>query len=151
MSTFYIGAEETAAIEAAVERARQRMIPWDVLRKTAIPNQDSPTVTLADREHVGEEQIDRQSQHVLLPFGYRLSVSCEEQPAGICLHFSLSSPKPGRVPRPEAMVLVLEAAGIKAGLEGRSWLEEFLIDGKPGGVAVNCVVVIAPRPVGGHA
>ena len=150
MSAFYIGPEETAAIQAAIERARKRVIPMSALRSMAIPDQEKPLVTLEDRARVGEDRIDYQSEHVMLPFGYRLSVSCEEQPIGICLHFSLSSPNAGRVPHPQAMAMVMQTAGVPQKTQGHSWFEEFLVDGKPGGLAINCVVVVE-KQAGGDA
>lgn len=152
MTAFFIGPDEQAAICAAIAIARTRMIPLDVVRRMAIPDEAAakPVVTLADRARVGDERVNRQSQHVELAMGWRLSISCEEQPAGICLHFSLSSPKAGRIPRPEAMKLILEAASIVPKGEPHAWLEEFLVDGRPGGIAVNCLVLIEER-VAGHA
>ena len=68
-------------------RVRAHPVPWDVLQRG-----------IADRS--GAVRIeDRAAKHkrpspefVDLPFGYVVATSFEEQPAGVCLHVSVSGP-----------------------------------------------------------
>jgi hypothetical protein len=144
----FIGPDEQAALNAAVERARAKPLTiQQVMQGAKGMDQSTDVLTLADRKGKPEP---RHPQQVELPVGYRVSISIEEQPAGICLHLSMSSSARGKVPHPDAVRMVLEAVGIGLDRARRVWLEEFLIDGKPGGYAVNVVVVLNPAQ-GGHA
>jgi hypothetical protein len=139
-----IGEVEANAIRAAIVRARKKPIPWSVLREHLPDNQQTDTITLADRGKLPP----RKPEHVLLPLGYRLSVTFEEQPAGLCLHLSMSSPQPGKLPHPAAFAVVLNATGLNIKeAPARVWIEDFLIGGKPGGKAFNAVLVVEPRAV----
>jgi hypothetical protein len=144
----FIGPDEQAALNAAVERARAKPLTiHQVMQGAKGMDQLTDVVTLAERKG---KPAPRYAQQVELPVGYRVSISVEEQPAGMCLHLSMSSSAPGKVPHPDAVRMVLEVIGIERGLPYRTWIEEFLIDGKPGGHAVNVVVVMTPAH-GGHA
>jgi hypothetical protein len=138
-----IGEVEADAIRAAIARARKKPIPWTVLREFVTPNQQTDTVTLADRGKLPPRQRER----VLLPLGYQLSITFEEQPAGLCMHLSMSSPRVGMLPNPVAFGVVLAATGIdlQATSGARAWIEDFLIDGKPGGKAFNVCLLVEPR------
>jgi len=143
---FMIGPEEISALRAARDKARERPIALAFLRRHAVtkPGEHKETVTLADRE-AHPELIRPESEHVTLPFGYRVAISYEEQPCGICLHLSMSSPTKGRTPTMEAVALVLDALGLNTeSVAGDVWLEEF----DPGHMAVNVVVVTAPAAEG---
>jgi hypothetical protein len=144
MSVLIIGVNEQDAIKAALARARKKVIPFDVLAATAI-DQSTGVVTLEERRKGPRGDFHRPiSEQVLLPIGYRLAISYEEQPAGLCLHLSMSvDNKPGAAPHPTKFAAVLRACGIKE--PGRTWIEEFTIDGKPGGLAVNAVFLVEPR------
>lgn len=146
----YIGPKEEEALNAAVERARAHPVAMDqVMRAAQAIDQATHMVTLAERKATPPVRIAL--QQVELPDGYRVAISVEEQPAGMCLHLSMSSGARGKVPHPAALAMVLEAIGIKpGGFAGRTWIEEFEVDGKPGGHAANVIVVIAPAQ-GGHA
>lgn len=50
-------------------------------------------------------------QTVELPLGWRVTVSHECQPQGLCRHLSVSSPAHGRVPSPEVVVWIMRAVG----------------------------------------
>lgn len=148
-----IGESEKAAIVRAVERARRRPVPWSELKKSLPLNQDTDEVRLQDRNPTAPPR--RESQIVEIPVGYTLCVSCEEQPAGICLHMSMSTRTPGKVPSPEVFGLVLrvlkEAGQIDLTIppkDGRVWLEDFLVGDQLGGKAVNVIWVIEPRREG---
>jgi hypothetical protein len=151
-----IGPEEVKALNDAMARARARPVTIQQIMKVAGEvDHFADTVTLADRARI--PKLERLAQHVALPVGYQVSISFEEQPAGMCLHLSMSSGAPGKVPSPDAISMVLSAIGMDGGVQeilnlrgGRIWLEDFLIHGKPGGRAVNVVVVMEDGPVG-HA
>jgi hypothetical protein len=147
-----IGRQEVERIAAAVARARARPIPWHVLKAAMTPRQDIPVVTLADRASV--ERLRPQSEIVDLPVGYCLAVSFEDQPMGMCMHISISVDRRNALPNPAAVRALaeecLKATPHDPAKDGREWIEEFLVDGKPGGLAVNVIYVVAPAK-GGHA
>lgn len=135
-------------IRAAVERARSHPLAVADVMRLAVPTKN--TVTLADRR---PEHDRPQSEHVAIPFGYHLAVSFEEQPAGMCLHLSVSVERKHKGPNPFAFDMIagecLEACGAQvAPRDGKLWLEEFLLDGKPGGLAINAVYLLAPAREG---
>jgi hypothetical protein len=130
---------EREAIAYAIERARSHPIPWEVLAPQALADV-GPYFQLKDRKPGARPQTEM----VLLPVGYQLAISFEHQPAGLCLHISMSSPDPAsNVPNQHAMALVAEACGMQwpAGDRSRLWLEE-IIDGPKVGKAVNLIEVV---------
>jgi hypothetical protein len=138
-----IGPNEHTALLEALERARAKPLTnQQVMQGAKGMDQSTTVLTLADRKGKPEP---RHAQQVELPVGYRVS-----QPAGMCLHLSMSSSARGKVPHPEALDMVLDAIGIRRACPRRVWLEEFLVDDKPGGHAVNVVVLMTPSQ-GGHA
>jgi hypothetical protein len=143
MSVLIIGVKEQAAIKAALARARKRPIPFDV-RAVMTIDQTTDVVTLEERRKSGGDFVRPKSEQVMLPIGHRLAISYEEQPAGLCLHLSMSIDKPNRVPRPEALDMVMQACGLDRQPD-RTWVEEFTIDGEPGGIAINILFVVEPK------
>jgi hypothetical protein len=152
MRALLIGPQEKKQIAEAVARARSRPIPWATLKAAATPRQNLPVVTLADRAPV--EHLRPRSEMVDIPNGFCLAVSFEEQPAGMCMHMSISVDRPNAGPHPAAVEAIVEeclrATPHDPAGEMHHWLEEFLIGDKPGGLAVNVVVVVSPRREG-HA
>jgi hypothetical protein len=148
MTLLFIGPDEQDALKAAVELARKKPLTIDqVMQRAKSIDQSTDVVTLAERKTAPAES--RHAQQVELPVGYRVAISFEEQPAGMCLHLSMSSGAPSKVPHPDAVNMVLQAIGVDAkDCVLRAWIEEFLIDGKPGGNAANVVVLMDPV---GHA
>jgi hypothetical protein len=146
MSVLIIGKLELEIISRAVARARKRPIPFDAIAASAI-DQETDVVTLEERRKIGGDFTRPKSEQVMLPIGYRLAISYEQQPAGLCLHISLSVDKPKLLPNPHAVKMVLQACGIDLDNPptGREWVEEFTIDGEPGGVATNVIFVVEPR------
>jgi hypothetical protein len=139
------------AICSAVATARAKPIPWEVVQQTIVPRQNVDVLTL-DNRRPGQENARPMSQQVLIPVGYRMAVSFEHQPAGLLAHFSFSVEAPGKTPNPEAVVAMLEVAGFDLYKAQATWTEEFLIDRKPGGLAVNIVFLVKPNSeVAGHA
>src|SRR3954451_817074 len=73
----FIGPQEQTALRLAVEAARKNPVPIAEIMQYKIP-QAAFMVELSDRKGTPP---GRHSQHVLLPIGYRVSISFEEQPA----------------------------------------------------------------------
>ena len=146
MSVLIIGTVELEIIARALVRASKRPIPLDVVAAGVI-DQATDVVTLEERRKTGGDFFRPKSEEVMLPIGYRLAISYETQPAGLCLHLSLSVDKPNRLPNERALEMVVQACGIDVSNPppGRAWVEEFTIDGEPGGMAWNVVYVIKPR------
>jgi len=145
-----IGEAEQTALREAMARARKKPVPLaELMPHIKASDQATDVVTLAERKSVPPR---RDPEMVLIPFGYRVAISFEEQPVGMCLHLSMSSERrPGMLPRPEAVGMVLDALGINSkDLPGRAWIEEYERDGKQCGYAANVVVVMEPA-TGGHA
>jgi hypothetical protein len=150
-----IGDAEKAALRDAYEWAKAHPLTLQQVMAMATPHQETDTVTLAERDAVEARhpQASDYQRMVELPPGYRVNISCEEQPAGMCLHLSISTPTPDRsVPDPAKVAFVLDALGLSAAEPSpmRQWVEDFLIDGKRAGRAVNVVLVLAPAQ-GGRA
>jgi hypothetical protein len=89
------------------------------------------------------------SEYVDLPFGYVVAISFEEQPAGMCLHVSVSGPWPKVAPNMVVCAMIFNALDVPSEAD-HVWTEEFLIDGKLGGRVFNVVWLVEPV-VGGIA
>jgi hypothetical protein len=148
MAILIIGELEKAAIASAIERARKRPAPLDIVREHAV-KQQKPVVKLADRRPGFETPI--KSQQVLIPIGYRVQVSFEQQPAGMCMHLSISVERndPKLMPSVEAVSEIAKEFGIdftEVNKQGMTWMEEY----EPSRYAVNLLIVVTPTPEG-HA
>jgi hypothetical protein len=149
-----IRADEKAAIKAAIERARAKPITPEQVQKLAISNQMATKVTLADRRPEHERPP---SEYVAIPYGYFLAISFEQQPAGLCLHLSMSVEVKNKLPNPAAIALMTDECLAVLGIGsirdvapkgGHTWIEEFAIDGQPGGLAFNVLYLVDPVTVG---
>ena len=145
MATLLIGDREKADIAAAIQRARRHPVPLDFVRAAAVP--DKPVVTLADRKPGFTRPT--KPEEVLLPIGYRAAVSVEEQPAGMCLHLSISVERadPKWIPSIEAVKMIAREFGIDFAIarrQGLIWDEEY----EPGRHAINLMKVLEPRQEG---
>jgi hypothetical protein len=126
-----------AAIAKMVAHAEAHPIPWSVMQAGAIRvDLLSTELKLADRPAGFERPA---SEHLLIPMGYRMAFSVEEQPAGFCHHLSVSVDAPGRLPSIPAVQEISDLCGIKQWHE--VWLEEF----GPGHNAVNILELYKPR------
>jgi hypothetical protein len=144
MSAFVLGPAEEDELRRAVAAAKARPLTLPMLRAcagAAAPAQeDGVTVVTGERP----EDMPR-PQEVVLPLGWRVNISCEEQPGGTCLHVSMSSPTPAAtLPSREAVAMVLEAIGYPEGAEVAIsfWLEDFREAGELAGRAVNLLLPI---------
>jgi hypothetical protein len=154
MRPLMFDSKQSAAIAAAVSRALAHPIPWAVLQK-AIPKNQGPLMRLEDR---GPDHKRPQAEIVEIPVGFRLNISCEEQPGGMCLHLSMSVDRANVLPNPAAIEFVSGVCLGAAYADTRDaprtpvaeWVEEFLLDDQPGGLAVNRLYLLNERAAG-HA
>ena len=137
MAIFMIGANDIPRIKEAGRLAIASAIPLETVRRMATKaTEDAEGVVRGDR---AEDMPEPQT--IILGYGWRLNLSCEEQPRGLYLHASLSSPTPGKtLPRQEAMMMVLDTIG-GCGKPVAGWVEEYKEDGVVIGKALN---VLAP-------
>jgi hypothetical protein len=132
-------------IRQAVRSAERHPIPLEVIRAAAVEHLEAGEtdqhrpVMLADRK-AGYERPP--SQHVIIPFGFRASISFEQQPAGLVRHLSVSvdEGRDGRLPSFTHVRMIANAFGF---LSWDSWWEE---EFEPGRFAVNVIEL-----VGGHS
>jgi hypothetical protein len=129
-----------------VDRARANPLSQEELARAAFPKQDRLYISLEDRSPEHERP---QSATLDIPMGYRLAVSFEEQPAGLVAHFSISVDAPNSLPHQTAVRALLDIAGYDMDFVIKQWIEEFLLDGQPGGLAINlCFLVGQTQQVG---
>src|SRR5262245_14303706 len=144
MTTFILYDADRTRLRVAADRARAKPVPWEILKRGVTPNQETHELTLADREGI---PVLRDPEQVMLPGGWRVAITCEEQPAGILLHVSMSSPAEGKVPVLRAMEMIVEACGFSPVDIARVWLEEY----EPNKRAVNVLVMVAQATDGSLA
>lgn len=103
MQALVLGPHERRKIQGLIAWAKENPISAERLQRTASgkerPIGDDPRFALS------------------LPFGYRCVFSYEEQPqAGLCRHLSISGARPGRLPHPAAVAVLMEAFGFSEAL-----------------------------------
>jgi hypothetical protein len=136
MTAFMLGPKDEKRLKTAVAKALEDPIPWETLKiGMAIEHQETDRLTLADRKDT--PKVERTIEQVILPLGWRVAISCEEQPAGRLLHLSMSSPAKGKIPNEHAMLMVIEACGYRLEDVARGWMEEF----EPGWNAINVLIL----------
>lgn len=82
---------------------------------------------IADREFKAAHVAQMTQQSVTIPFGFLVTYSIEfGHPTGPCRHMSMSAPRLGRLPHPDAVELVAAELGFVGGLAGCAavWIEE---------------------------
>jgi hypothetical protein len=146
LMTIIVGETERAALKAAMARARTHPTPWEVVKREITDHQETDTEPVEDRPPAPERPP---SEYVDLPFGYVVAISFEEQPAGMCLHVSVSGPWPKVAPNMVVCAMIFNALNVPIEAD-HVWTEEFLIDGKLGGRVFNVVWLVEPV-VGGIA
>ena len=112
-------------------RARTHPVPWEVLQRGIVDR--SGAVRIDDRPALHKRPS---SEFVDLPFGYVVAISFEEQPAGVCLHVSVSGPWPKVAPNMVVCAMIFNALDVPPEAD-HVWTEEFLIDGKPAGAPLT--------------
>ncbi len=143
--TITVGDSERSELKAAMARARAHPVPWEVLKRW-ISEQDG-----TNNGHVGDEPLALDpppAELVDLPFGYVVAISFEEQPAGICLHISVSGPWPRVAPNMAVCAMIFNALDLPDEAED-VWIEELLIEGKPDGRVFNATWLVEPAQPSG--
>jgi hypothetical protein len=139
MPVLMIGETERAEIKRVIEEARAHPMP---LGATIKLGKFDNVLKLEDRVRVPPFF----TAQLMLPVGYRVALSFEEQPAGLCSHLSVSVEgrgKKGQMPSKEAVVMIAQEFGVPfPPLMG--WVEEF----KSGEFAINLVSLDFPEPKG---
>lgn len=145
MRALIINPEIQAQIKNVCDEARKKTLPWSILKKYVVP--DLNEVRLSDRKPGSEEVIDRGEQ-IVIPNGYLVMLSFEEQPDGIMRHLSVSLVDSKKMPSPEAVDMILSEFGFDTipMRTSRIWMEEF----EPGRFAINVCQLDKPH-VAGHA
>jgi hypothetical protein len=119
-----VGETQRTELKAAVSRARAHPVRYEELNQTTTAR-------------------DASAEIVKLPFGYMVAIAFEEQPAGLCLHISVSGPWP-RVP-PNMVVCAMVFSALDLAPEADDvWTEELLIEGNPNSRVFNALWVIEP-------
>lgn len=140
MRPLIITDDDKRAIAEAIRMAAER--PMTLAQVSAEPRfaEQKTSYTLADR--TGPVAAGRNTQNVQLWKGYRVALTFEEQPLGMCKHLSISVDEPGSMPNPHAVAMICDAYGVRFPPVGRMWLEEFA----KGHSAVNVVDLIGELP-----
>ena len=135
--TIIVGETQRTQLKAAVSRARAHPVPWGELKQTTTARDATNT------EHIEDGHESPSAEIVKLPFGYVVAITFEEQPAGMCLHISVSGPWP-RVP-PNMVVCAMVFSALNLAPEADDvWTEELLIEGNPNCRAFNALWVVEP-------
>jgi hypothetical protein len=133
-----IGDTERRQIREAVARAREHPLSLEEGTRLAVGT------TGEVRDLRLEDRVGRvrsvEPQQVVVPFGYQCAVSFEEQPAGLCIHLSISVERAEYLPNPIAVKELVREFGIDLE-QAHAWLEEYL----PGQRAVNVVSIVEKR------
>lgn len=134
--------EVRATIAAAIDRARADPVPLRLVMQMMPRRQDSGALMLEDRKPGAPERPP--SQSLLIPNGYQVAFSFEEQPFGLVRHMSVAlDDNPGKLPSPESVKMIAEEFGFRTFPPddfGRVWIEEF----RPGLVAINLAELVDP-------
>lgn len=141
MRVLVIDAAARAAIAEAIKRAEAHPLPLEFIRAGAV-EPGKAELKLADRKPGFARPA---SEQVIIPHGYRVAFSIEEQPIGLCGHLSISVDAHGKLPSPEAVSMIAKEYGITwpGAADATTWLEEF----EPGHRAVNLVALRRPAGV----
>jgi hypothetical protein len=114
----------------ALKRLRERAALQPVDMRGLLRRLEDPVNKAAHMRQMTDQTVE-------LAFGSAVTFSIENNhPLGACRHMSMSSPAPGRVPRPEAVWMVAEQLGFVGALEMCVvWPEEL----RGHGMAINVV------------
>ena len=118
MRALILDADIRARIAAAVAHAEAHPIPWSTLRAGVMPR-DTAELKFEDR---GPDFGRPPGQRLLIPNGFQVAFSVEEQPAGFCHRLSVLDQHKHR-PSIKAVQRIAVAYGIKQW--HKFWLEEF--------------------------
>jgi hypothetical protein len=132
-----IGQPERNAIANALSNARDQTVSMETITNWAasIP-QDRSKVRLRDRDPKFKRPP---AQEVLIEDGFRVCVSFENQPMGLCRHLSVSIDTKVHegLPSREAVSVLMHEFGVKPDRVVAGWTEEY----EPGEWAVNILAL----------
>jgi hypothetical protein len=143
--TITVGESERSELKAAMMRARAHPVPWEVLKLRITEQEGTNTGHVEDQPLVHGRPP---AEFVDLPFGYVVAISFEEQPAGMCLHLSVSGPWPKVAPNMVVCAMIFHALDLPEEAED-VWTEELLLDGKPGSRVFNATWLVEPAQPSG--
>jgi hypothetical protein len=116
---------ETAKNNAAAETPLKLLVKVTMLQVAGKPYSDLLVLSGCYAfERVAPERPP--AEFVDLPFGYVVAISFEEQPAGMCLHVSVSGPWPRVAPNMVVCAMIFNALNVPDEAED-VWTEELLI------------------------
>jgi hypothetical protein len=134
---------ERALIKEAIARAAKHPISIERMKGMHVKAADTHlTLEMRAKELGADWKRQPESEFVPLPVGYLAAISFEEQPIGMCRHLSISVDRPGALPHPEAVKMIMEEFGCTHAVAA-PWVEEF----KPGHSAIN-IVALSDPPAG---
>jgi hypothetical protein len=119
MTIFYIDEAAEQELRALAERAAAKVIPLTSLIHAVEMMKAGTPIRLVPAD-----------QTIMLPTGFLVTYSVEEQPGGKMRHLSMSSPASGRAPIEAACEMVMEHLGFRTRMRScQVWLED-LPDGE---------------------
>ncbi len=127
-------------IKEMMAKAEQHPVTFDIV-KAGVINENKGMkmhVKLTDRKPGFERPF---SEHLEIPFGFRVAYSVEEQPGGLCGHLSISVDAKGKMPHPQAVEMIAAEFGMSIDTADGGWIEEF----EPGHDAINLVQLKTPK------
>jgi hypothetical protein len=134
MRALFITERVREEIKRLKERASANPTRIQQVMESALEANEKTDVKLSDWK---PEQRDALAEYIIIPMGYRVAYSVEEQPIGMCGHLSISVDKKGKLPSIDAISAIAQEFGMFA---DNAWLEEF----EPGHKAVNIVSLLGP-------
>ena len=145
MRTLLIDKKVRANIKGLMAAASAKPTPVNRVMSEALQDKDIIDVKLSDWR---PGQRGNLAPYIVIPQGYRVAYSIEEQPIGMCAHLSVSVDKRGKLPS----ITSIEAIAFEFNINMKTdkltvWLEEF----EPGWSAVNIVCLMESKPRGGTA
>jgi hypothetical protein len=114
MTALLIGDTERAAIADLKERAQSRVTVVNATTAELMVN-------------VGDEvRAANMAFTIYLPAGYKVTYTLEDQPVGRIEHISISVMRPGKMPNPVAVDMILREFGMRPLADSDSmWIEAF--------------------------
>lgn len=132
---------ERLAKLADLAASEDRILPLDVLQQCADGfDPEDPSTRLPSPFP--------QDQTIVLPLGWKVTMSYEMQPCGLARHLSISSPAAGRAPNPIAVQWVMDALGFVRPVKDCVVYPEMYADNW---TAINVIEPVEPVQPGGQA
>jgi hypothetical protein len=147
MPVLVIGEYEKKQIKEALESARAKPMPWELMKDIVTDDREKPTMTLSLEERRNVELLAKAKKeypsYPVIMGQYMAAISFEEQPAGLMKHLSVSSKNKGMMPNEYVVQMICEEFGFSGWpptKPHRLWIEEF----DPGHHAINIIELEEP-------